>query len=331
MEFGKGPPGDRAQLMRLPPDPPETASLLAATAAPAAREEPARGALRVGLSTWGDRAYRGTLYPADAPQSRFLEYYARRFTTVELSATFYGVPTEDRISRWQQSVPEAFRFLPKMSREATHVKRLRGAEPELTAFADRMRAFGAQLGPILLQLPPAFGPTGENAGLLSRAVATLGPGVAVELRHPGWFRAADPVATGRAGTGDAAPAARALAGTGASLCITDTVGAREVVHTILTAPRIVLRFVAAGDAGLDSDRAAAWVARLGDWLSKGLEEAYVYIHLGDPPAAVRLVEQFETGLAAHAIIPPAVPQNDVGDSPGAETGAAAGDSQLWLF
>ena len=46
----------------------------------------------VGTSGWQYRDWRGTFYPPDVPQRRWLEYYARQFATVENNGTFYRLP-----------------------------------------------------------------------------------------------------------------------------------------------------------------------------------------------------------------------------------------------
>ena len=38
--------------------------------------------------------WRGTFYPADLPTSEWFRYYARRFDTVEINASFYSWPTQ---------------------------------------------------------------------------------------------------------------------------------------------------------------------------------------------------------------------------------------------
>src|SRR2546427_10297679 len=48
--------------------------------------------IRVGCSGWRYKHWRGDFYRADLPQSRWLEYYAERFNTVEINNTFYRLP-----------------------------------------------------------------------------------------------------------------------------------------------------------------------------------------------------------------------------------------------
>jgi len=43
----------------------------------------------VGTSGWNYEDWRGPFYPEDLPRTKWLEYYARNFQTVEVNATFY--------------------------------------------------------------------------------------------------------------------------------------------------------------------------------------------------------------------------------------------------
>src|SRR5581483_2683797 len=80
---------------------------------------------RVGCSGWQYRHWRGDFYPADLPQSRWLEFYASRFDTVEVNNSFYRLPPEDLFSTWRGRVPARFLFAVKASRYLTHMKKLR--------------------------------------------------------------------------------------------------------------------------------------------------------------------------------------------------------------
>jgi uncharacterized protein YecE (DUF72 family) len=158
---------------------------------------------------------------------------------------------------------------------------------ELTTFRDRCTALGRTLGPLLVQMPPSFAATEQNLAFLERVVAGFGSGqdaavqAAVELRHPSWFArefANEPLQRSLTDL---------LRHHGSSLVVTDTAGAREVLHSLLTAPRLVLRFVTQGSREFDEPRATAWIQRIREWADRGLHEALVYLHLGDDPGTTR--------------------------------------------
>lgn len=285
--------------------------------------------VHIGLSTWGDKNYRGVLYPTHAEPGDFLDHYGRIFSAVELSATFYGMPETARLAAWRDAVPESFRFVPKVSQSITHRRGLADAQQGLREFLDHTAILGEQRGPLLLQMPPRFAPSPVSHDRLAAALAVLGRRAAVELRHPAWF--AD-------GAGDSPgdrtvpPAVGLLREYGAALVVTDTLGARQVVHTILTAPVLVLRFVAAGDATIDGARIDQWTGQILDWLGRGLREVYIFVHIDDPQTALRLTQHFATGLApARALVhaPRAPEPKDLQIAPSEEDSDPHG--QLSLF
>ena len=244
--------------------------------------------VRIGLSTWGDKAYRGVLYPETTTPKDFLAHYGKRFSTVELSATFYGLPDEERLLSWRNAVPSSFRFLAKVSQSITHRGGLAEAQQGLRGFMERLSNLGDRRGPVLLQMPPRFAPNAIARDRLAAAVAILQRQAAVELRHPDWFR--DDAEAG------GPPAATILRESGTALAVTDTIGARQVVHSLLTSPVLLLRFVAVGRQMIDDPRIDEWNRRIADWLRRGLREVYITIHHDDPVWALRLAQRFSEGL-----------------------------------
>jgi uncharacterized protein YecE (DUF72 family) len=49
-----------------------------------------------------------TFYPPGRKKSDYLQYYARRFSTVEIDSTFYGVPREKTVCKWFEQTPDDF-------------------------------------------------------------------------------------------------------------------------------------------------------------------------------------------------------------------------------
>jgi len=145
------------------------------------------GRIRVGTSGWSyDHWAAGVFYPEHLAQARRLEYYASRFDTVEVDATFYRLPSEHAVRVWHDTVPEHFRFAVKGSRSITHFRRLGDIDEALASFSERMSGLGGKLGVVLWQLPPNLK---ADAGLLSRFLRRL-PDMparhAIEFRHDSW-------------------------------------------------------------------------------------------------------------------------------------------------
>ena len=71
--------------------------------------------IRVGTSGWSYPSWRPGFYPRSTPPSEFLAVYARSFDTVELNSTGYRMPAADQFRRWAETVPDGFRFAPKLA------------------------------------------------------------------------------------------------------------------------------------------------------------------------------------------------------------------------
>jgi len=112
--------------------------------------------IRIGTSGWHYDHWAGPFYPADLPKDKWLEYYTQSFDTVELNNTFYHLPKEKSLKRWQKLAPKNFLYAVKASRYITHIKKLKDVSEELSRFLNLAALLGRKLGPILYQLPPSL-------------------------------------------------------------------------------------------------------------------------------------------------------------------------------
>ena len=143
--------------------------------------------IRIGCSGWSYAHWKDRFYPSRLPERRWLEYYAQRFDTVEVNATFYRLPKRSTVARWAEITPEDFCFAVKGSRYLTHVRRLRDLRDGVARLVEVLEPLCAssKLGPTLWQLPPTFRRDDE---LLASALRALPPGRhAFEFRDPSWF------------------------------------------------------------------------------------------------------------------------------------------------
>jgi uncharacterized protein YecE (DUF72 family) len=76
--------------------------------------------LYVGSSGFSYPTWKPAFYPAGTPPRDFLRTYADRLSSVELNATFYQLPSEERLRGWAEQTSPDFRFAVKMNRRATH-------------------------------------------------------------------------------------------------------------------------------------------------------------------------------------------------------------------
>ena len=181
--------------------------------------------IRVGTSGWhypsGRGTWNGPFYPLKRPRGfDELRFYAERFNTVEVNATFYRQPDAEMSRKWLDRTLESFLFSIKLFQKFTHPD-MYLARPGATnwdvtagdidvfrAGLDPIAAAG-RLGALLIQFPSSFHSTPdarEYVSWLLRAFSDYPR--AVEFRHQSWRDA------------DADTIAR-LDGDGASLVLID--------------------------------------------------------------------------------------------------------------
>jgi uncharacterized protein YecE (DUF72 family) len=144
-------------------------------------------AVRVGCSGWNYGDWRGRFYPQGLPPSRWLEHYAKAFSTVEVNSTFYRLASRKAVQRWVEQTPPDFVFALKASRYLTHIRRLRDMKRGVRRFYAPLEplAEAGRLGPVLWQLPETFH---RDDDALRFALARLPEGRhCFEFRHPSWF------------------------------------------------------------------------------------------------------------------------------------------------
>src|SRR4051812_20771244 len=110
----------------------------------------------IGTSGWTYPHWKDNFYGRELQTKKWLNFYAKTFSTVEVNSTFYGLPTLKTTQNWQLQVPDDFRFAIKASRYLTHQKRLHDCQDGLKRFFDRLVPLRQKSGPILFQLPPSF-------------------------------------------------------------------------------------------------------------------------------------------------------------------------------
>lgn len=90
-------------------------------------------------------------YPRGSRPAEWLPYYAARYDTVEIDATFYRTPEARTVDGWRDRTPDGFLFAATVPQVITHEKVLEDCAPELNAFLKVMDRLGDRLGPLLFQ------------------------------------------------------------------------------------------------------------------------------------------------------------------------------------
>ena len=152
--------------------------------------------IRVGCQGWNYADWTtkaggaSVFYPRGTRGGEMLEIYARALETIEVDSSFYATPPSATIENWYKKTPPDFTFSLKMPQEITHEYALREpAFPLLDEFCERVLLLGEKLGVALIQLPPNFEASKENARALRDFLAHLPKKMrfAIEFRNREWL------------------------------------------------------------------------------------------------------------------------------------------------
>lgn len=242
----------------LPADHPETERVLKDRGGHGLSE------IYVGCAKWNKGDLR-KFYPKGTKDE--LEYYARQFNSIELNATFYNNYGPEQIEKWNEKVPEGFKFFPKVSRYISHIKRLNNVGVYVDEFCKNVATFGPHLGMAFLQVHDNFSPNNKERIAEFMEVWSWDIPLAVELRNTDWYN--DPQSA--EWTYDLFEKYEV------SNIVTDTAGRRDLLHMRLTSPVAFVRYVGANHES-DYARLDDWVDRIALWRAQGLEKLYFFVH-----------------------------------------------------
>lgn len=214
-------------------------------------------------------------YPRGTKSTEMLSVYAKAFDTVEVDSTFYAIPAASAVEGWYRKTPPGFSFSLKLPREITHERALHEESlPVLHAFCERVSMLKEKLATVLVQLPPAFDATKENAVRLRRFLAVLPSDIhfSLEFRNRDWM---------------VDWTFRELESRGASLCLVEGswIPRQTMFDRIgdITSPKVYVRFM--GERDIDKfDRVhRAMDANLDVWAEelKRIDSPDVYVYFSN--------------------------------------------------
>jgi len=128
--------------------------------------------LFIGCPVWSFKGWVGNFYP---------------LTSIEANTTFYALPGSKTIASWIKDTPDLFRFCPKLPKAISHLGNLTENIDKAHEFIGRMQELGSRLGPIFLQLPPAFSIKAFQELEVFLESWPKKIRLAVEVRHRDWF------------------------------------------------------------------------------------------------------------------------------------------------
>ncbi len=144
------------------------------------------GRARIGTSGYQYPHWKGRFYPAELPRKAWFDHYAGHFDTVEINNTFYNLPAPATFEKWRQAAPPGFEYALKFSRYGSHIKRLMEPAATIGRFLEAAAPLGDRLGPILVQLPPAWRARPERLDAFLQTTPG-GHRWAFEFRDPSWL------------------------------------------------------------------------------------------------------------------------------------------------
>ncbi|RMG34060.1 MAG: DUF72 domain-containing protein [Methanobacteriota archaeon] len=144
----------------------------------------------LGTTGWAYSFWKGSFYPKRI--GNFLNYYASQSPIVEINSSYYSIPSEQTIKRWEEQTPKEFGFFAKMNKEVTHSNK--GSESRIGKLREFHLRFNKlkKLRGILFQFPYAFNRTEKHEQLLEtlvekNAIWSEVPAI-VEIRNKSWFK-----------------------------------------------------------------------------------------------------------------------------------------------
>lgn len=220
--------------------------------------------IAVGCAKWNKTDLKG-FYPKGTKDE--LTYYATQFNSIELNATFYGMPSSQQVLTWKEKTPADFKFFPKITNTVSHFRRLLNIDDVVTQFASAVLNFDEKLGMVFLQLHDNFKP--KDYDRLEKFINNWPKEVplAIELRNTDWFIDEEIFSK----------ICDLFEKNNITNIIVDTAGRRDMLHMRLTTTSAFIRYVGANQES-DYARLDDWKERLTHWKKEGLENIYFFIH-----------------------------------------------------
>ncbi len=142
---------------------------------------------RIGCSGFLYDSWRGSFYPEDTPQKRWLSFYKTKLKSVELNVTFYRLLKKEAFELWHRETPDNFSFSLKGSRFISHVKKLKDVDLPLLTFFNTTAPLLKKFEVVLWQLPPNFKANLKILEEFIDAIKLYPVRHVFEFRHNSWI------------------------------------------------------------------------------------------------------------------------------------------------
>ena len=144
--------------------------------------------IKIGCTGWSYQGWSGTFYPKKLKSSEWLKYYSQIFSITEINSTFYKIPSQEIVRRWNADTPRHFKFTAKFPSVITHEKRLKKIDSEIFSLLTSLLPIHEKISALVLQLPPSL-TFDEAKPRLEEIFDILPKGFLypIEGRHESWF------------------------------------------------------------------------------------------------------------------------------------------------
>ncbi len=271
----------------IPPDNAGTAKVLRASKAKELE-------IFVGCAKWNKTDLKG-FYPKGVKDE--LAYYSTQFNCIELNATFYRLFPTTTFEKWYETVPDGFRFFPKLEQSISHFRRLKDVEEMVDHNVTNMSHLKEKLGMPFLQMHNNFGPKDFDRVRAFAENWKYDVPLAMEFRHTDWYN--DPAVSPEL--------YELLEKNKITNVLVDTAGRRDLMHMRLTTPTAFIRWVGANHHESDRKRLDEWVTRIAKWKKAGLQRLCFFVHQNvekeSPLLSAYFIEKLNRTIGTNIAIP----------------------------
>jgi uncharacterized protein YecE (DUF72 family) len=276
MKFGQVDDPEKIDFT-IPSDHPDTAKVLKQTLKSNGFE------VYVGCAKWNKKDLKN-FYPRGVKDE--LAYYSTQFNCIELNATFYRLFPPSTFDNWYKTVPNNFRFFPKLEQSISHFRRLKDVKEVVENNVTNMLHLREKLGMPFLQMRDDFGPKDfERVEAFAKNWKYKVP-LAMEFRHTDWYN-------------DAAVSSKLydlLETNGITNVLVDTADRRDLMHMRLTTSTAFIRWVGANEPKSDRSRLDEWIGRISKLKKAGLQKLLFFVHQNEEQESPALAAHFIEGL-----------------------------------
>jgi uncharacterized protein YecE (DUF72 family) len=287
MKFGQVPNPEELDLT-IPPDDRANKDIFATETAKEME-------VYVGCAKWNKTDLKG-FYPKGTKDE--LTYYSTQFNCIELNATFYRLFPPTTFEKWYATVPDGFRFFPKLEQSISHFRRLKDVEEIVDRNVANYSHLKEKLGMPFLQMHNNFGPKDfDRVKAFADNWKQYNLPLAMEFRHTDWYN--DPAVSRELYD--------LLEKHEITNVLVDTAGRRDLMHMRMTTPTPFIRWVGANVPESDRARLDEWVERIAKWKKQGMRKLYFFVHQNieeeSPLLAAHFIEKLNKKLGTKLDIP----------------------------